>query len=212
MSLAKEIKERFQLAPFGLHMTHVDNLEMIFSEGKIWSYNRMSGRTYKNIANEDVQEGRAAKVITATGLPLHDYVPLYFGFKTPMAACNQHINSEFAYLTFSLDLLGTTTGIVISDGNARSNRTHFKRFNNIDDLAFLDVKAIQGVKYRGDEELKRKKQSEILVPNELPLTYLGWIIVFCTETQNKVMTTRDKFGIQNQVMVNKGWFFNGSQL
>ena len=84
---------------------------------------------------------------------LHDYVPFYFGVKTPMVACNQDHNDEIAYLQFSTNLL-QTPATVISDGNARSGMTKFQPFTQLSDLSILDVKAIQGVKYGADPELK----------------------------------------------------------
>jgi hypothetical protein len=80
----------------------------------------MRGQSYRNLANEDVQAGRAAIMVSATQKPLHDYVPLYLGFKTPMVAINQTHNEDLLFLRFSLDILATP-GSVVCDGNARSN-------------------------------------------------------------------------------------------
>lgn len=161
-------------------MTHHQNLESIFECGNLQSYNRMRGRTYFNLSNEDVQKGRAGIRIKETDRPLHDYVPLYFGFKTPMVARNQDQNDNLLFLRFSLDIL-SLQGVVISDGNARSIDTQFKVFKTIDDLAVIDSKAIQTVKYAHDLDLKRKKQAEVLVPDSLPIDHLldpGYYLLF----------------------------------
>jgi hypothetical protein len=61
--------------------------------------------------------GRAAITLPASQRPLHDYVPLYLGFKTPMVAIKQAHNEDLLFLRFSLGVL-VTPGSVVCDGNA----------------------------------------------------------------------------------------------
>ncbi len=73
-----QIKERFQLGP-AYHMTHIENLTGIIQVGAIRAYNFMRGQSYRNLSNQDVQQGRAGINVPVSGRPLHDYTPLYFG-------------------------------------------------------------------------------------------------------------------------------------
>jgi hypothetical protein len=204
--LYQQIKERYQLYP-AYHMTHVDNLLSILKAGKILSYNGAAAVTKTSIANDDVQAGRARITIPATGMALHDYVPLYFGFKTPMVAYNHEKNEQLIFLRFSLDIFRNIPGIVVSDGNARSGSTRFVAYKSIDDLGALDVKAIHTVKYAHDGELKRKKQAELLVPDELPIGHLFDIICFSQDAQNTVVAALKQHGITVAVQINPGWYF-----
>lgn len=207
--MAKElyqlIREKFQLGP-ALHMTHIENLAWIIQSGALRSFNKMRGHNYVNLGNDDVQNGRSLITVMATGRNLHDYVPLYFGFKTPMVAVNQNRNAFLVFLRFSLDIF-ELGGVVISDGNARSLKTRFVLYRNINDLKILNVKAINTLKYSKDKEIKREKQAELLVPDELSINHLLDIICYSKEAQSNVTTILKKSGINRRVLVNKGWYF-----
>jgi hypothetical protein len=166
----------------------------------------MRGQYYTNLANEDVQAGRAAVTINVTNKPLHDYVPLYMGFKTPMVAVNQKHNEELLFLRFSLDIL-SSGGVVISNGNARAHETEFRLFKTIDDLKFLDIQSIRAVKYAHDGEVKRKKQSEVLIPDRLSVASIFEIICFSESAKSRVLAIQQKHGKKVGVKVNTGWYF-----
>ena len=166
----------------------------------------MRSAAYEDLSNEDVQKGRASIAVPPTNRPLHDYVPFYFGFKTPMVAWNQAHNEEIVYLAAPLDVL-RLSGVVITDGNARSGATQFREFRSVQDLAILDVKTIKGVKYGQDRELKRRKQAEILIPDQLPVKWIQYAVSFSEAAQGKVVAILDKFDIKIPVHVNPGWFF-----
>lgn len=148
--------------------THVDNLRSILETGELRSYNFMRDHNYKNLANDDVQAGRAVITVPPTQLPLHDYVPLYLGFKTPMVATNQNHNEDILFLRFPLDIF-SVTGSVICDGNARSLASKFYLFNGPDTFSNLDIAAVKSVKYARDPgillvhyRLPRKKDNQWL--------------------------------------------------
>lgn len=204
-ALYQLIHEKFQLGP-AYHMTHIQNLKEIMLAGELKSRNQMLGKTYLSLANEDVQAGRAAIIVNSSGKPLHDYVPLYLGFKTPMVAFNQDQNEGLLFLRFSLNMLSMGE-VVISDGNARANNTQFKVYTTINDLSFLDIASIRTVKYAHDAEVKRKKQSEVLIPNKLLMTYMLDIICFSENAQSRTLAILNEFGIRTRVMVKPGWYF-----
>lgn len=200
-----QIKDRYQLGA-AYHLTHGKNLAGIFGAGEILSKNRIGNQAYVDVSNPDVQEWRSAKIEPNSGLPIHNFVPLYFGFKTPMVACLQHINEQIVFLRFSLDILDFG-GVVVCDGNARADRTQFRLFTSIDDLEILDRRAILSVKWARDDELRRKKQAEILVPNRLSIQLLLDIIVFSEAARRAVQRHAEKAGIRVRVRVNSGWYF-----
>jgi hypothetical protein len=204
-----QIKQRFQLGPAS-HMTHLNNLRSIINDGELRSYNLMCVHAYQNIANEDVQAGRAVKLVLPTNRPLHDYVPLYFGNKTPMVAANQDRNEEIIFLRFSLNLLALN-GVVISDGNARANNTKFQIFSKLDDLSILDVQAIHNVKYAKDPELKRKKQAEILIPDRLPFSQVFDIACFSNSAREETLKILDEFDMKLSVLVSPHFYFRASE-
>lgn len=170
-------------------LTHIENLNEILRSGELRSYNLMRGQSYRHLANEDVQAGRSVISIGPSQKPLHDYVPLYLGFKTPMVAINQSHN-EF-----------------VGDGNARSAATKFYSFSGPDIFSKIDVAAIRSVKYAKDPELKRKKQAEILIPDKLQINQMLDIICYSEGAKTRTLSILSNFGISKPVKVNQGWFF-----
>lgn len=204
--LNKRIYAKYQLGPAS-HMTHIENLDSIFRDGFLRSKNRMSTTSYHDLANEDVQTGRATKTIDITGRPLHDYVPLYFGSRTPMVAWNQTRNEEIVFLRFSLDVLEGGAA-VISDGNARSGTTKFRVAAKLTDLGLLDPKAINTVKYANDPEVKRRKQAELLILHQLPLKHLLDLICYSETAKARILEITYRYGKDYPVRIRPGtWFF-----
>ena len=204
--LYQQIYAKYQLGPAS-HMTDLSNVEAIVRAGELRSYNLMRGHTYRNLANEDVQAGRAAKTVPATGRPLHDYVPLYFGNRTPVVAVNEQHNEELVFIRFSLDLLAQGN-VVITDGNARSGTTVFRLFTALADLDLLDPRAINTVRYAGDAELRRKKQAEALVLERLSLDYAYDFIVYSQTAQERLLEIFDRCGTKFRIQVSPGnWYF-----
>ena len=130
---------------------------------------------FSDSSNASVQVIRANKTISNTGKPLHDYVPLNFGRKTPMASAIRNLNDSLIFFAFSFDILNDLE-CVISDGNAADAKTSFKVLHSVDDLDFLDHKAINSQSYAHDNEIKRRKKSELLILDLLPIMYLKYVI------------------------------------
>ncbi len=199
-----EINSKYYLNSF-YHMTRIANISGMIGANEIKAKNRIDEDQYKKMSNDDVQSIRAKKIVF--GLSLHDYVPLYIGFKTPMVAVNKHQNEDFVFMRFSLEIL-KIPGSVIADGNAATSSTKFIQFKNIEDLACLDITTIRGVKYAGDQELRRKKQAEILVPNGLSLAYLLDIVCYSESAEKRVLSIFHNSGkLTPYTWVGKGWYF-----
>jgi len=69
------------------HITHIDNLDSIIKQGKLWSHAQIKQHTlgYQDMANENVQSRRRhTKIPISKDCYLHDYVPFYFAPRSPM--------------------------------------------------------------------------------------------------------------------------------
>lgn len=207
MKLSVQIREKFELGDV-LHMTHIENLDSILRTKAIFSKTEMDKKNqeYNDISNESVQLGRSKVTIPCTNKELHEYVPFYWGRKTPMIAALQDQNEDIIFLQFHSDILEDNE-CVLSDGNARSTVTHFKSFTNLADLEFLDNKSINTVKYGSKPEVKRKKQSEVLVYNFIGLENLKCIICFNEVVKSKVKALISTHGVNCGVYVNAGAYY-----
>ncbi len=86
--------------------------------------------------------------MTPTDRALHDYAPLYFGRKTPMASALRELNNSLIFLAFDFNIL-LGRPCIITDAN-----TTFREFNSVDDLQILDPKSINTHLYAHNEEIK----------------------------------------------------------
>jgi hypothetical protein len=205
--LFEKIRQRYQLGP-AYHMTHGSNLASIFASGALLSKNSLAALNMGivDISNPGIQDWRNQKFIPETNRSIHEYVPLYFGFKTPMVACVQEINEKIVFLRFSLNVLELPE-VIIADGNARSDNTLFRSFSSLDDLKFLDVRAIHSRKYSNDPEKKRRKQAELLVPDRVSVDQILDIICYSEAAKLAVERHAKKAGLCFKIHVDPGWYF-----
>jgi len=177
-------------------MVHIDNVPSILTRG-ILSYNLISRKqiTHRNIAAAGVQQIRN-KTIPLTKRSIHEYVPLYFATQTPMqyvitqpaetrgresVACP---TKHLVFLDLDASQVFRQPGVIFSDGNAaRSSETSF--YADLADLDKLDWATINCPgDYEGssgkyyNREWKRKKSSEVLVPEKVPPQYICRIVVY----------------------------------
>lgn len=209
MSIGEKAKSDFQLAP-AFHFTLIKNLPGILGEWALLSKNRVGDLLKDDLSNLEIQRARGERIVAGTNRSLHDFVPLYFGLKPPMLALKQARNEEIIQLRFPLDILGIP-GACFSDGNARDTRTKLYEFQSVGDLSVLDAKAINAASWGKDEEKKRRKQSEILIPDSLSLDYLIDIICFSESAGQNVKTVLQRFGKNLKVGVRPGFYFRESR-
>ena len=205
--LSNKIQYKYELGNVQ-HMTDFDNFESILSIGKIYSKNKMNqlSKDYVDISNISVQSGRSKITLECTEKALHDYVPLYWGKKTPMVAALQHQNESLLFLMFSTSLLNDYE-CVISNGNARSPDTSFQVFIELNDLDLLNPRSINTVKYASNQVTKRHKQSELLVLNELPLKHLQYIVCYSSVVKNKVEKLLTTHSVNCRVYIGAGNYY-----
>jgi len=206
-NLSTKIKERYELSAVQ-HMTDFNNLESILKNKKIFSKNSVESENIEveDISNKSVQRGRAETIIDCTNKPLHDYVPLYWGKKTPMVSILRDRYDTLIFLMFSTNLL-IDNDCVVCDGNARDEGSEFTEYKDIDDLDCLDATSINTVKYRNVPEIKRCKQAELLVQNELSLDHLAYIVCFSNRVKTKIQQLLATHCINCRVYVGRSNYY-----
>lgn len=79
------------------HITHIDNIANIFAAGGLWSDTERAARSLQvtGIAHQHIKDRRAKKVVpVSAGGFVADYVPFYFGPRSPMLCAISHGNVE----------------------------------------------------------------------------------------------------------------------
>ncbi|MEG3931878.1 MULTISPECIES: type II toxin-antitoxin system toxin DNA ADP-ribosyl transferase DarT [unclassified Microcoleus] len=202
------------------HITPIDNLESIISQGGLLAYNVMleTETNYTNIAYENIQDRRARiGVPCGAGGVLHDYVPFYFAPRSPMLyTINQgnvpnytqgqapviHLVSD----VFEIDIRGLD--FVFTDGHAVMTFTEF--FDDLNYLGAIDWD-VMGSRYwfdtNEDNDRKRRRQAEFLVRNFLPWELITEIGVIDYTIQSQVENILQNFTDQTPVRVHKDWYY-----
>ena len=196
-----DIQELFYITP-------IENLESILRHG-ILSHNRSKKLKVKSVADPDIQARREKVIVPGTKKKLHDFANLYFNPRNPMLFKRKTLHAELCILRVSSNILDEK-GVIITDGNASSNRTLFQepRWG----FASLDANLIYA-KYWNDEDpiLKDKKTwaicAEVLVPDVVDIKYINGIYVSCVESQQKVLQIIGSHPLPNKVLINAVLFF-----
>ncbi|MCH8963013.1 MAG: DUF4433 domain-containing protein, partial [Bacteroidetes bacterium] len=163
------------------HITHVDNLQRILTEGGLWCKAEQIARTveYQNIAHQNIQDRRATTPVSCgPGGVLHNYVPFYFAPRAPMlyAIHNGRVQGYTGGQTAVVHLVSSVERIVeaqlpfvFTDGHGTVAYTSF--FEHLDDLTKIDWKVMQARYWNNtlqDSDRKRRRQAEFLIHTFCP--------------------------------------------
>lgn len=153
------------------YITSASNLGSILERG-ILSHDRAARFDHESCANESVQDIRSRKRVP-NGSRLHSYANLYFHARNPMMYAI-HERTDLVVVRVSevvLDIEDT----VLADGNAATFGTRFHA--SPEGLVYLNS-ALVFAKYWTDEsfwpdeEKKRVRNAEVLVPNMVASEYI----------------------------------------
>lgn len=140
--------------PVVLHLTHIGNLPSILAAGGLWSTNHRPSSVAAPLssAHDNIQARRAhTPVPCGPGGVLHDYVPFYFGARSPMLYANHkgfvpnnpHGQAPLIYLVSDVQtLVSAGCAWVFTDGHAEMLRALTKASANLADLENLDWQAV----------------------------------------------------------------------
>jgi hypothetical protein len=176
-------------------MTHIENIKHILEYGITHKNSSNANPNYVNIGDISLIENRASKsvkidngIYTATNtstIILGDFIPFYFGVKMPMLYIVQNGGNfvesptkpeDVIYLACSLkDIISNIKPYYFSDGHGTDRLTSFYDETKINDiLQIIDYKSIVSAYLGGNENLslKRKKQAEFLISNDIPPKFI----------------------------------------
>jgi hypothetical protein len=152
------------------YMTPITNLASIAAVG-ILSHDRAAQVPHDSVAMAEVQDHRAGRRVPG-GLALHDYVNLYFDARNAMMRLRR--SDDLIVVRVSPAVLDLE-GVVVADGNAANGPTRF--FPSPAGLVNLDAERVYAEwwtheDYWKQQERKRQRQAEVLVPDVVPTEYL----------------------------------------
>jgi len=172
-------------------MTHIQNIPHILEFGITHKNSPNSNDNFVNIGDISLIGNRNSKSVIANNgdvfdfaadnIRLGDYIPFYFGIKMPMLYVAQHggnfverptIAQNIVYLVCGVkSIIDSGTIYYFSDGHGTDNLTTFYDKRSIINVRnIIDWTALRAGYWSGVENLnlKRKKQAEFLVRNDIP--------------------------------------------
>lgn len=192
-------------------MVHIDNLRIILRDG-MYAPNVRKYPEYVNIGDESLIEQRNVFTIPiAPGGVLADYVPFYFGGRSPMLlniktgyrGIKQRDQREIVYVCTHIEIVAQSCPeYCFTDGHAKDRLTAY--FNNLADLDKVDWRAVDLTYWTSTEDEPdnmRRKQAEFLVKTHVPLSCFSGIIVLDDSAAEIVNTIMKETGTSLPVYV-----------
>ena len=207
------------------HITHIDNLASIISDGCLWSDRRIeSDATPRVVIGYDHIKQRRATQIAVSCHPdtmVGDFVPFYFCPRSPMLYKISRRDGDLAWRGGQGDIvhLVSTVRIAIaaaagrpwafSDGNAGAGYTQFSA--NAEELpTFVNWDAVEAKWWSGpqaDPATMSKKMAEFLVHEQFPWTAFRQIGVINQSVADRVKQIIANADHQPQVTVRRQWYY-----
>ena len=202
------------------HLTSVENVPSIIDSGGLKSKNRLANEqtSYRNIAYTELQERRARRTVScAAGGCLHDYVPFYFGPRSPMLYVVNEGGVE-GYDDGQEPLVHLVTRVqFIEEAElefAFTDRHAVLRYANFyDDVASLDQvdHGLMRRKYWDNTaqhpQRKERRQAEFLVHDFFPFELIGAIGVINEEIKETTERHLDRLDEAPPVIVKQKWYY-----
>jgi len=176
-------------------MTHIQNISHIMTYGITHKFSPNANPNYISIGDISLIDTRNTKqvyvnngkiMMSGMRITLGNFIPFIFGVRMPMLYVVQHGGNfvekptpakNVVYLSCRvIDIVNSRIPFYFSDGHATDNFTCFYDQNNVDNLpSIIDWAAIKTQYWGGIDnlEVKRKKQAEFLVSEDISPKYLA---------------------------------------
>lgn len=202
-------------------MTHIDNVPFIVKNG-LWSkLSPVRDPAFVPIGNPDIIDRRTNKtvVVIPPGGVLGECVPFYFSGHSPMLlniatgyGVRKVAQKDIVFIVCdAMEIINAGLPFCFTDGNATKALTRF--FNTADGLNELDWLAIRATMWKNtddDYDRVRKKMSEFLVKDHVPVNMIHGIIVRDDAAANKVadMLGDNPMGIKVKIDMNNEYYYH----
>jgi len=201
---------------------HVDNLDTLMRRGALHAPNHVpaDGLPYRFCHNPAVQGARAAVTVTVgPGGTIHDYVPFYFGYLSPMmlqlktgqVAGYDEGQEPLIYLVSSAQAVADAgLGFVFTDGHGLAFFTdQFDKLERLDAVDWAMVYQRYWSDNTNDMDRQRRKQAEFLVHRYCPWSLVQEVVVINTEMRDRVDAIQAAFPASQRkvVKVERSWYY-----
>jgi hypothetical protein len=201
---------------------HIDNLEVLLRRGGLHAphFTPDDGLAYRTIHNIDIQaERRVRPIRCGPGGTVHDYVPFYFGYLSPMllqlktgrvAGYNEG-QEPLVYLVSSVqNVVDSGISFVFSDGHGIAAFTAW--YDRLEELAKVDWSMVYERYWADapeDMDRQRRKQAEFLIHRVCPWSLIREIAVYNNRAKDRVEKVLTGFAasLRPNVIVRSEWYY-----
>ncbi len=196
-------------------MTHIENIAHLLVHGITHKDSVNANPDFNPIGDPSLITSRGNFPLV-NGRTLGEYIPFYFGTRTPMLYVIQKgFNGvtptppqEIVYCVSTVrKILDTELDFVFTDGHAIDSFTHQFTPADVPELeTLLDFEAIKTRDWNSetDLDLKRRKQAEFLLFGDLPFKFISGFIVFNENAKSRLI----EIGVsENQIHINNKAYF-----
>jgi hypothetical protein len=195
-------------------IVHHQNLAHILQYGLHTANSSLANPAYIPIGDNTLIEVRNtySVPITPPNGDLGNYIPFYFGHRSPMLyriktgynGVAQYAQEDIIYLCCKLDdVVQSGAEWCFTDGHAKTSTTQF--FNDLKDLDRIDWNMVYAKDWKNAEEdfdRMRRKQAEFLIKNSLNANLIQKIVLFNGKLINYIENLMQFLPLQIQISIN----------
>ncbi|RPH74929.1 DUF4433 domain-containing protein [bacterium] len=201
---------------------HIDNLDTLIRRGALHAPNHVpsDGLPYRFCHDPEVQAARAdVSVDVGPGGTVHDYVPFYFGYLSPMmlklktgqvVGYNEGQEPLIYLVSNAQDVENANVRFVFSDGHGLARFTEW--FDQLSQLGAVDWNMVCQRYWSdnvNDMDRQRRKQAEFLIHRTCPWFLITEIAVINESMRQRVLLIQNAFatGDRRPVKVEPNWYY-----
>ena len=207
-----------------LHFTHLDNLPSIVATGALTcDWRARQGPMQTEVGDAAIKDARRRRPVpVGPGGTVGDYVPFYFGPRSPMmyrisCDCRDAVpgryhggNRPLVYLAARIGtILDSGPAWVATDGNARAVITRFT--TDLDELtAMIDWPLMRAKMWNStpeDPDRERRRMAELLVHLRAPLALFHEVAVYSETYAARVRVALGDHPLAQRVSVRPQWYY-----
>lgn len=200
-----------------MRMVHIRNISHILKYGIVHRESEFADPGYISIGDNSMIESRNRYKIQGTDHCLGDYIPFYFGPRTPMLYAIQCGNKnvirrkpdEIVYCVILIqEIIKAGIKGYFTDGHARDAMTSFYSNDMLSHLnefvRYEDVYAKDwGLRYDNTGESKRRKSAELLLEDNISPDLIRWFVVYNESAKADLL----KCGVVSDKVIIKSDFY-----
>lgn len=199
---------------YAFRITHIDNIPHILKNGLVKADSPLHDENYVPIGDPHIIGLRGD--IEVKGYRIGDYIPFYLGPRSPMLYVIQHgyngvqrVEPEkIVYCIIRLDdLINNNIDCIFTDGHAVSFLTSLysrDKLSSINEIVKFDDVYSSQWNSEEDLDLKRRKEAELLIKNDLPVQFLRGFVVYNNKAKDFLI---EKGVADNMIAVMPSYYF-----